>query len=253
METKKTTVQVVKKQPTLYQWAKMSVTGQPPPPPKLKRTAQAQTKRLPGLINDRPHVTLICGRKGSGKSFLCCKLLCSWTGWRGVYDEIIFVSPTFKSQFDGLWSKIDPAGVTVHERIDEQFIENLLQEQSTSTKNSLLILDDCGEDLRKVSPSTVNKLVSNSRHYKLSIICLHQKLTQSPTIMRANADSVVSFAACSYLERDCLWREVSTVDKKEFLRIFNQATTEKHSFLVSTIDKGGRLRFYESDFTTTIT
>ena len=219
---------------------------------KEEHTEPAPVKKLPGLINDRPHVTLICGRKGSGKSFLCCKLLCSWEGWRGVYDEIIFVSPTFKSQFEGLWSKIDPTGVTVHEKIDEQFIENLLTTQSTSTKNSLLILDDCGEDLRKVSPGTVNKLVSNSRHYKLSIICLHQKLTQSPTIMRANADSIVSFAACSYLERDALWREVSTVDKKEFLRIFNAATNDKHSFLVSTIDKGGRLQFYHSDFATLV-
>jgi hypothetical protein len=192
-------------------------------------------------------VTIFCGRKGSGKSYELCKQLCSWSGWRGVYDEIIFFSPTFEAQL-ALWGKLDPSGITVHERLTEDFIENLLKTQSTSKLNTLLILDDCGEDVRKISPAVINKLVSNSRHYKLSIICLHQKLTQSPTIIRANADSIISFAACSFLERDALWKEVSTVDRKEFQRIFNEATQERHSFLVATIDKGGRLVFYKNDY-----
>jgi len=145
---------------------------------------------------------------------------------------------------------LSPEGITVYEKLDEQFVENLMKSQSVSEKNSLLVLDDCGEDLRKVLPSTVNMLVSNSRHYRLSIICLHQKITQSPTIMRANADSIISFPACSYLEREALWKEISTCDRKTFQRIFNEATTQKHSFLVSVIDNGGILRHYRDDFKT---
>jgi hypothetical protein len=193
-------------------------------------------------------VCLMCGRKGSGKSFLLCRLL--KTFWSGVYDEIIIVSPTFRAQWAGLWSQLSPEGITVHEELTESFIESFMVQQSTNGKNSLLILDDCGEDLRKCSPSTVNKLVSNSRHYKLSIICLHQKLSQSPTIMRANADTLLSFPACSFLEREALWKEISTVDRKTFQRMFNDATTEKHSFMVSSIDKGGILRNYRDDFKT---
>ena len=180
-----------------------------------------------------------------------CKLL--RTAWCRVYDEIIFVSPTFEAQFKGLWSQLSPDGITVYTKLDDVFIENLLAKQSTDpTRASLLILDDCGEDLRKVSPVTVNKLVSNSRHYNLSIICLHQKLTQSPTIARANCDSFISFPACSFLERECLWKEISTIDRKTFHRIFNEATQKKHSFLVSTIGKDGILRNFQSDFITEI-
>ena len=195
-------------------------------------------------------MTLICCRKGSGKSHLACRLL--KTAWCGVYDEIIFVSPTFRSQFHGLWSQLSPEGIVVHEKFDESFVENLMLQQSVSTKNSLLILDDNGEDMKKVLPSTINKLVSNSRHYRLSIICLFQKITQAPTILRANADSIISFPACSYLEREALWKEISTCDRKTFQRIFNEATEKKHSFLVSIIDKGGRLRHYRDDVVTLI-
>ena len=213
----------------------------------VKAFCDAQT--MPGLITDRPHVTIIAGRKGSGKTHLLCRLLL--TAWWGVYDRIVFVSPTFKSQFDSLWCQLSPEGITVHESLEDSFIENLLQSVSTSTRHStLLVMDDIGEDLRKTPPAMLNKLVSNSRHYKLSIVCLHQKMTQSPTIVRANADCIISFPACSFLEREALWREISTVDRKTFQRIFTDATVEQHSFLVSTIDKGGILKNYKSDFST---
>jgi hypothetical protein len=193
---------------------------------------------------------LILGRKGSGKSHLLVKLL--KTAWCGVYDEIIICSPTFKSQFKNLWSQLSPEGITVYKSLDAAFIEKLMADQSSSTINSLLILDDCGEDLRKISPSVINMLVSNSRHYKLSIIALHQKITQSPSVVRANMDSCLSFSACSFLEREALWKEVSTIPRKEFQQAFNSATQKKHGFLVSTIDKGGALRLYHDDFKTLV-
>lgn len=225
-------------------------------PPSMEHTTKQEEKRItkkqvptwPGLINDRPHITLLVGRKGSGKTHLLVRLLKE--AWCGVYDEIIIVSGTFVSQFEKVWSQLSPEGITVHETFDESFVEKFMAEQSVSTKNSLLILDDLGDDLRKISPSVINKLVSNSRHYKLSIIALHQKLTQAPTIIRGNADSIISFSACSFLEREALWKEISTVPRKEFQVLFNKATQKKHGFLVSTIDKGGALRLYHDDFKT---
>ena len=193
-------------------------------------------------------VTLIVGRKGSGKSHLVVKLLMN--DWCGVFHDIVIVSPTFQAQFQGLWSKLSPNGITVHESITDELIEKLLRQTAGATRDTLLILDDLGQDLRNIKQSVLNKLVSNSRHYRLSIICLHQKLTQSPTIFRANADCFISFASCSYLEREALWREISTVDKKTFNRMFASATRQAHSFMVSTIDKGGALVNYHSDFCT---
>ena len=204
----------------------------------------------PGIINDRPHVTLLVGKKGSGKSHLCCKLLL--TSWRFKYDEIVFVSPTFRAQYEGLWSKLSPDGITVHESLTEHFIETLMDRVSKNNTSTLLILDDCGEEFRKIRPRVVNMLVSNSRHYKLSIVCLHQRLTQASPIVRANCDCVVAFSACSYTEVECLWKIMSTIPRREFQAMFAAATQTPHSYMVSVIDKGGRLRFYQKDFTTEI-
>ena len=206
---------------------------------------------VPGLINDRPHVTIIAGKKGSGKSRLCCDLLL--TTWRFCYKEIVFVSPTFRAQHDTLWSRLSPDGITVYETLSDSFVEDLLQRVSTRKDiPTLLILDDVGEEFRKVNARVVNLLVCNSRHYNLSIVCLHQRLTQSPTIVRANADVVIAFAACSYTEIECLWRMVATVPRKQFQAMFASCTQAPHSFMVSIVDKGGRLRFYQSDFKTPV-
>jgi hypothetical protein len=230
---------VRKSQNLLQQWLD--------PKPALKPT---QRTTRPGLINDRPHVSLFVGRKGSGKSRLLCTLL--QTDWANIYNRIVFVSPTFQAQFDGLWSELSPVGITVHESLTDGFIEKLLQDVSASKHQTLLILDDCGDDIRRVAPAMMNKLVSNSRHLNLSIICLHQKITQSSTIIRSNCDSIISFASCSYLERESLWREISTVNKRDFNRMFQEATSEPHSYMVSTISRGGALINYKSDFNTVL-
>ena len=219
--------------------------------PKPQIIQSKNNSNRPGIITDRPMVTLVVGRKGSGKSHLVVELLMS--DWCGVYHDIITISPTFQAQFKNLWSRLSPRGITVHEAITDEFIEQLLKQTSGSTKHTLLLLDDLGEDLRKMSQTVLNKLVSNSRHYRLSILSLHQKLTQAPTILRANCDSFISFASCSYLEREALWREISTVNKKDFNRMFAAATQQPHSFMVSTIDEGGSLVNYHADFCTVLT
>jgi hypothetical protein len=227
-----------------------NLVGQTPTPTPTPKPASSKKTKLsvPGLINDRTHCTVFVGRKGSGKSFLCCRLL--KTIWKDCYEQIIFISPTFESQLS-LWGSLDPAGISVYSKLTDELIETLLTQQMSTRRPVLIVLDDNGEDFKKVSPNIVNKLVSNSRHINLSIIGLFQKLTQCPVILRANTDTFLSFSACSYLERECLWREVSIVSKQEFQRIFNTATENNdHGFLCSSIGRDGSLKFYSSDFTT---
>ena len=169
-----------------------------------------------------------------------------------VYDEIVFVSPTFKSQVKSLWGKLSPEGIRVVEDLTQEFVETFLLEQSTSTRNSLLILDDVGQAQRQLKGNSWMKLIANSRHYKLSIISLHQKLTQADVCARVNADTIICFPSCSYQEREALYRARSTVDRKNFMDLFRTATVKPCSCLVCTV-RSGNLRFYMSDFRTDIT
>jgi hypothetical protein len=218
---------------------------------KKKKRKRDEKHDHPGIINDRPFITLIVGKKGSGKSVLCCNLLL--TTYRYLFDRIIIVSPTFRAQYGVLWHKISSDGIVVHEELNETIIQSVYDEvKSNKDTATLLLLDDCGEELRKIEPRLVNLMVSNSRHYKLSILSLHQKLTQAPTILRGNADQIMMFGACSYLEREALYKEVSIVDRKTFMRIFNHATDEPHSFLCCVMSREGQLKFYKHDFETEI-
>jgi hypothetical protein len=62
------------------------------------------------------------------------------------------------------------------------------------------------------------------------------------------------FGACSYLEREALYKEVSLsiVDRKTFMQIFNVATEDPHSFLCCVMSREGKLKFYKHDFETEI-
>jgi hypothetical protein len=195
-----------------------------------------------GLIVEKPHITLFVGRKGSGKTQLLIKLLKDKDGYRGVYEQVIIVSPTFKLQ--PVWKQLSPEGISIFESFSDAVLEKIYKEQQSNV-NTLLILDDNGDDLRKVSPSIFNKLISNSRHLNCSIIALLQKLSQAPTILRSNADVFIVFSACSVRERDALHSEIGAVDKKTFEKMFNECTSEQYSCFVASIING-QIRFHKN-------
>ena len=189
---------------------------------------------------------MITGRKGSGKTQLTVKLLCSEHGFKGIYDQIIIISPTFMLQ--PIWARISPDGINVYLEFNPQVLQNLMNEQTANrTKKILLILDDLGEDIvrSKEGAPIFHKLIANSRHLNISIICLHQKLTQAPTYLRANADVFITFASLSTRERDALYNEISVTDRKTFSRIFATATEEQYSTFAASF-KDGKLRYYKN-------
>jgi hypothetical protein len=212
--------------------------------PKKKTTKPKRTNKYLGLINDRPHISILIGRKGSGKSALLIKLLRDRNAYRGIYDDIIIVSPTFKLQ--AIWNTISTEGVTIHESFSTEVLDKIYSDkQSNPKKNTLLILDDNGEDLKRIDQKNLNKLISNSRHVLLSVVILLQKVSQAPTIVRSNADSFVCFAATSTRETDIIHAEIGILEKKDFQQIFRDATGDRYSFFVcSMVD--GKLRFYKN-------
>jgi hypothetical protein len=210
--------------------------------PKLKKE-----KTIPynGLLRDQAHITLFIGRKNSGKTRLLVDMLLDKRGYRNIYGKIIIVSPTFESQ-KSTWGRISGEGIVVYKEFSESVLEQIYTDQQNNKSRSLLILDDNGEDLKKIKPSTFNKLVSNSRHLGggLSIIALLQKCTQSPTILRANCDSFVCFSATSVREQEILYQEIGVLDKNTFTNMFRAATREQYSCLVISII-GGKIRFFK--------
>lgn len=183
------------------------------------------------------------GKKGSGKSHLFLKLLLNPQGYCCKYDRIIFVSPTFRTQFEGLWKALDPKGIKVYEDMSDGLLAQIISEQETSDTTCLCVFDDLGEIWKHIDQSVLNRFISNSRHLRLSMVFLAQKLSQLSTIIRANTDCFVTFSACSQIELEALYREVSVVEKKQFLSMFRVVTRERFAFLCISII-GGKIGFY---------
>jgi hypothetical protein len=219
------------------------------PAPQIKPRVRSKREKLPGIIAERPFVMILAGQKGSGKSTLCVQLL--KTHLCGVFEEIIIISPTFRLQYDKLWSQLSPEGITVHEQLNDELLNAIFRAQNPRT-NSLIIFDDNGADIRKVDQTVFNKLISNSRHTQTSMMFLSQRVSQNAPIIRSQTDIWIVFAASSYMEREIMYREVSVVDRKTFQQMFSSATETPHSYLVSCIDVGGRMRFYHKDFKTLV-
>jgi Cdc6-like AAA superfamily ATPase len=198
-----------------------------------------------GLINGgRPHISIFAGKKGSGKTQLLVKLLRDKHGYRGVYDEVIIVSPTFHLQ--KVWNTIAKEGVTVYNEFSTEILEKIYSEKQNKTHiQTLIILDDNGDDLKRINQPIFQKMVSNSRHLNISMVVLLQKITQAPTHLRSNSDSYVVFSACSTREIDQLYAEIGILDKQRFQFLFRDAVQNQYScFVGSMLD--GKLRFYRN-------
>lgn len=210
---------------------------------------------IKGVIRDRSHRSLISGRAGSGKTQLFLKLI--KTVWKGVYNRVVIISPTFRAQFKEVWSQLSPEGLLVYpDGLDEALIKQLHKDcegYAANNQTTLVVIDDCGEMLRKIPPAAFSLWVSNSRHCKTSIVHLVQKITQSPTAFRSNCDCIIAFGATSMLDKEALYKELSTHDRKTFYQMFSKATEDKHSFMACCIQLGGTLGFFHTDLITRVT
>jgi hypothetical protein len=195
---------------------------------------------------------ILAGKPASGKTSLFIKLLT--TVWKGLFHKIILICPTFEAQFPTVWSQIGPEGVTVYKGgITSDLVEKMYkdsQKDAAAGRTTLVTIDDCGEQMRRIDPAIFSMWVSNSRHLKTSIVHLTQKLTFSPTCLRSQADCLICFPATSYLDREALYREFSLVDRKTFFALLQKATREKYSFMACCTQPGGLLGLYESDLIT---
>ena len=207
---------------------------------------KTQLERYPGVLV-LPSIVILNARKGSGKSTALVNLLCDKRGWKGLYDRIFIFSPTFKTQYDKLWNRISADGVTVFEELSDTALNHIYEEQlGNPNVKTLLISDDCDEQWRKsIDQQLVNKMMTNSRHLNLSLCFLSQRTMMLPPSVRSQMDCLCVWAASSYTELESIWRECSTLPKKEFLEVFQRVTSQPYHFL-AIVTKDGKLKMYDS-------
>ena len=217
-----------------------------PAPTNKRKLPQKKSEMYP--LPPHPFVSCFVGRRGSGKTTLLIKLLLSRKAWLNKFDRIIIVSPTFTLQ--PIWSAVDKLGLTVYESFDEEVVYELIQNQKDmgpEKDHVLVILDDClaEKNVKKNLISPLSVLAANGRHLGISMVMLMQKMSAISTVIRTNTDAFICFSAVSYREKTSLYEEVGNCEKKEFMKMYNNCTSERFSFYMCT-SHGGRILHYKN-------
>ena len=112
----------------------------------------------------------------------------------------------------------------------------------------LIILDDCAFDgsLKAHNNGIISRMFCNGRHIGLSVIVTAQKYSQVSTTARENASGLILFES-SAKQRELISDDHAIV-KKDFDRMFREATKEKHSFLCINYSNPIESRFMNSNF-----
>lgn len=120
----------------------------------------------------------------------------------------------------------------IYNKVEEECMEAI--DENEKPVNALIILDDCafGGDLRAKMAGTLSRIFCNGRHINLSCIVTAQKHSQLSTTIRSNASGAILFSN-SAKEVESMSEDYNYLDsRKDFVKMFRQATKEKNSFLV---------------------
>jgi hypothetical protein len=200
------------------------------------------------LIFDLPMRIGIVGKSQlSGKTTILGNLLCFkdfyFNDFKG--KNIYIVSPSIKTE---KYKMIIKYNKIPDDNLFKEYDDELLQElylllqdeydeaidDKIKPDQKIIIFDDIGWDgsLKKKQFGIVDKLFCNGRHFNISTVCLVQKYTQLSCTIRENLTGLIVFAS-SYAQLEHIINEHNTSSKKKFfIKAFQNATKERHSFFV---------------------
>jgi len=198
----------------------------------------------PNLLR-MPFSLLEIAPKGSGKTVLLQNLLV-W--YHKYFDNIFIFSPTL--YLDNKWKLlIDKLNIPVQNLFTKYEEKNLIvlmnkiKMANKGKKNkeklrTLIIFDDIIEQLPKGKKvSSLNKLAMNHRHYNISHIIISQAFKKIDPVIRMNTTGIILFNTDNSAERFKIIEELSgNYSKKEFEKIYIEATNEKYSFMFLNYD-----------------
>lgn len=184
-------------------------------------------------VGKHPFRALIVGESGSGKTTLLMHLLNKF--YRHYFDEIWIWSPNY--HIDGTWKNIKFKPKEAFSTFEESDVKKLRDQQTSiiktkgvlASKKILCVIDDFANDWQAMHSKGLCSFYTIGRHWNCSILVIVQKLTAVSLTMRTNVSNMFCFHASNAGEMETIRDEQTSqlITKKEFIRMFNEATTRK--------------------------
>jgi len=181
-----------------------------------------------------PFLGVINGSVRTGKSTILMNLLYNRNFYHGLFDKIIFISPTVNNDNTLKHLSEDEDVIKVTDGLDDldDILKTIVEAKQGDDDERkafyLIILDDCLGYIKPRSYATY--LCSRYRHYKISLIITSQNFRSIPNVIRTNATFYLLFSTTNKKEYGKYVEEFSGLFR-DFDKIYHQATFLPYHFL----------------------
>jgi hypothetical protein len=231
---------------------------------KVKDNKENYFIKKENLFN-MPFRVLIVGKSMlSGKSNIITNLLLRDDFYMNDFEpeNIFIVSPSLKTdeKIKKIVSVKEIPESNLFDDYDEDVLEALYElikedynnaiENDTKPTHKLIIFDDMsfGGKLKDKRNGFMSKLFCNGRHLLINTLITSQKYSDILTTCRENATALILFT-CSNKQLELIEADHNVLgSKKDFQKLFRDATEEPHSFLVVNYSSSKNKMYQNSDF-----
>ena len=202
------------------------------------------------------------GYSGSGKTSLMISLLSASRkdtqrrSMKNGFNNIFVVSPSIHTLQTNIFFNLPEECLytELNENTLLNFNDMIQQAKEEQTDDnpilSLLILDDCGDALRKDKnvEKMFNRIVINRRHMNCSIIVLSQYFYMLAPAIRNNMNYFITYKPKSYKEEVNIYEAYVKKPKKYMRQFFDEIYKEKFDTLLidMTLSKSSDFVFYRN-------
>ena len=180
-------------------------------------------------------VMALIGPRSSGKSVVINNLILRDEMLRGLFEEILIISPTIHSDSSSRFLIQEAGKENVYEAYSEDIIQGLINSVKDKDKHErsmkLIILDDVIGSIPKYN-SLVYNLTSKARHWSISMIISSQNLRELPPVCRNNTTHWAFFRSGNLKEIEKMMEELGSLGSKEnCLALYQECVEEPHKFM----------------------
>jgi hypothetical protein len=169
----------------------------------------------------------IIGKPGSGKSVLIKYLLYSK---KHLIPTGVVISGSEDS--NKFYSKLFP-DLFIYDRYRKEVVENFIKRQKISKEHlpnpwSVLVMDDCMDDVKIFNDPLMIGLFKNSRHYNMLSIFANQYVFDFKPVIRTNLDGVFIFRDPNQANREKIYKNFASIipSYKIFCQLMDELTTD---------------------------
>ena len=196
-----------------------------------------QPKHAPEKIPKIPHITMFCGKAGSGKTTVLYNL------YKKHYKDFYNTIFLFRGSPDDVLKKIGdelneknvfteqstfPEKLKIIMGVQEKILEN--KKNKIEDNSVLIIIDDCA-GLREFVRKDLETYFIKSRHYNMSFFITTQAYKMYAPNARKQANAVFFFKS-NRTETEALCEDYcpANMKKKDFMRLIGDCFDEKYNF-----------------------